>query len=199
MNKYAQVYLNAYVNKMAQADDDKPGEGEEEVEGALEAERQKDNNAMVAANKAETEDLAHEATLTGNKQFEGRDNEFKSQIGSDWEGNREARIGATDGPSPTPRALGQSYGTDAMGQLNPDIAKRFGQAIAPIAPIAPKSLKDRWSEFHGKGPKDAYNLKSKRDVAMLKAMEAAQSGGERAIRAVANGPLSRPAIRPARR
>lgn len=186
MNKYAQVYLNAYVNKMAQDDDDKPGEGEEEV--------------SEAENKAETEELAHEATLTGNKQFEDRDKEFKSQIGSDWEGNREARIGATDGPSPTPRALGQSYGINAIDQLNPDIAKRFGQAIAP------KSLKDRWAEFHGKGPKNAYNAKSKRDVAMLKAMEAAQSGGglaapggERAIRAIANGPLSRPAIRPARR
>jgi len=47
-------------------------------------------------------------------------------------------MGFNSNPTPAaPAASSQPYGTDAMGQTNPDTAKRFGQAVAPAAPAAP--------------------------------------------------------------
>jgi len=177
MNKYAQHYFNSYLNKMAGYQD-----GFTLSPPPPDYPYDPDYNSLSGLDKVDE-------NLNAKEYF---DNNLS---GNNTEGQEIAKQYTNDkGPFNTPLPMSE------MDPNNP-----APSALAP-ANVGIKSLKDRWSDFHGKGPKNAYNPNSKRDVAMLKAMEAAQSGGglaapggERAIRAAANGPLSRPAMKQPRR
>ena len=176
MNKYAQVYFNAYVNKMAAYKQEVPNDLEiqkEDEDFTAEGERQGEMaNAMpvMSASEQEIPDMQRLVLPKSEMDLSNPKRTFR----------------ASNGPVPLNIQTGVTPAVPTMGLT------KGNSSLAP-------SLQDRWSKYHGKGKANAYDPNSKRDVAMLKAMEAAQGGGEKAIRAAANGPLSRPAMRPARR
>lgn len=209
MNKYAQHYFNSYVNKMAENNPEKangitygefatPGEGERETfepdPSALTANREKAVSALpVAESPAAAASPASSLMSQGNQSY-GRNpltGSFNSPSAqANFSQAMAPKFTLENNQGSTPASLNIGTGIDparpAMG---------LTQGSSSLAP----SLQDRWSKYHGEEKANAYNPNSKRDVAMLKAMEAAQSGGEKAIRAIADGPLSRPAMKQPRR
>ena len=103
-----------------------------------------------------------------------------------------------------------SYGVDPISRRfnNPETQNKFNQIISgsreALKPVPNRNsnqeikadLIKNWSTYHGK--RNSFNPNSSADKAMLDAMVDAKINGKSVV-AVADGPLSRPAMRPARR